>query len=221
MPAFPASLQHFVFHIHRGYGRYVSDPSNNGGAPLSKLLANVCHNFTQFCLPRDMFTDRLSFFAELMQGDRRENSKLQDLAFRTRYLSHRSNQEAVTECLCFIGEAAKHLPALRTLELWDASDEFGCLFRCTQDYSRVVITWRCTDERFILEEKSTRQWAQLASNRRFMVGRIPLTKSMELKRKFKLSTILPALRLRRLNFDPIHEANIVVAEKIKLVDSLV
>lgn len=95
------------------------------------------------------------------------------------------------------------------------------MFRCTLDYSRVVITWRCTDERFPLEEKAIQQWAQLASNRRVMVGRIPLTKSMESKRKFKLSTIIPALRLRRLNFDPVHEANIVVVEKIKLVDSLV
>lgn len=66
MPAFPASLQHFVVHIHRDYGRYVSDPSHKGGAPLSKLLANACHNFTQFRLPHDQFTDRLSFFAELM-----------------------------------------------------------------------------------------------------------------------------------------------------------
>ncbi|KIL93505.1 hypothetical protein FAVG1_03486 [Fusarium avenaceum] len=41
MPAFPASLQHFVFHIHRDYGRYVYDPSHNGGASEPSLQDKV------------------------------------------------------------------------------------------------------------------------------------------------------------------------------------
>ncbi|KAF4947418.1 hypothetical protein FSARC_13966 [Fusarium sarcochroum] len=216
IPAFPASLKHFVFHIHRDYGGYSLDPSHRNELPLSKLLANTCHRLTQFCLPHDRFTDRLWFFFELGRGGRREDSKLQHLVFRTRYLCHRAHQEGVTECLCFIGEAAKNLPNLRTLELWDAGDGFGCLFRCTLDYSGVTITWRCTDERFTLQERAVRQWAQLASNREFNVRRIPLTKTMEANKKFKLSTILPALHLRQLNFDPISEAHVVIAEKMKV-----
>ncbi|CEI65836.1 unnamed protein product [Fusarium venenatum] len=197
LPAFPASLQHFVFHIRTDYGRYNSDRSSRSHfvpGLLLVLLANVCHKFTQFCLPDDRFSSRLSFWDELTRVDGRE-SKLQSLAFRTRYLGHRSNQEAVTEFLCFISVVSKHLHALPTLELWDASDGFGCLFRCTLDDFRVTITWRCTDDRFTLQERVVQHWAHLASNRQLEVREVPLTISIEFNPMVKLSTMLLGLHL--------------------------
>ena len=144
-----------------------------------------------------------------MEGDRRQDSKLENLAFRTRYLGHRSDQDAVTACLCFIGDEVRHLAALRTVELWDAGDGFGCLFRCTKGHSRLTITWRCSEERFTLEEKVIEKWAKLASNHQLKVRRIPLTKSVKLNKRFKLSTILPALHLRQLSSDPTCETETV------------
>lgn len=115
----------------------------------------------------------------------------------------------MTACLCFIGDAVRHLAALRTVELWDAGDGFGCLFRCTKRRSRLTITRRCTDKRFTLEEKVIEQWAELAPNHQLKVQRIPLTKSVKLNKRFKLSTILPALHLRQLSSDPTCEDNTV------------
>ncbi|KAL3607214.1 hypothetical protein FPOAC2_02189 [Fusarium poae] len=213
MPAFPASLQRFVFHIRRDYGRYLPDRSDFVPDALSTLLAHACHNFTQFCLPNDGVSSRLSFWDELMRVDGRE-SKLQSLAFKTRYLGHNSSQLAVTEFLIFISVTVKRLPALRTLELWSASDGFGCLFRCTLDDFRVKITWRCTDDRFTLQEEAVRYWAHMASNRPFEVIKVPLTKSIEFNPMFKLSTMLRGLQLRQLSFDPIYEAHTRLAEKM-------
>ncbi|KAM0408088.1 hypothetical protein ACHAPZ_001569 [Fusarium culmorum] len=141
----------------------------------------------------------------------------------TRYLGHGSKQKTVTGFLSLVTEAVWHLPALRTLELWNASDGFGCLFRCTLDYHRIIVKWRCTDERFTLEDEVIKRWTELAkaSGRSLMVRVISLSKNQELNRAFKFSNILPVLQLRWVNFDPIYEANIVVAQKMKWADVLI
>jgi len=183
---------------------------------MSRPLANACHDFTWFYLPWDQPAYWLGLFVELMKGNRRKDSKLENLASRARFLDHRSSQDIVTDLLCFIGRASQYLPALRTVELWDASDGFGCLFRCTIGSCRVTITWRCTDLRFNLEEKVVQQRAQWAPNHELKVQHIPLTMSMESNKRFKHSTILPALHLRQLSFDPICERKVVVAKTMKV-----
>ncbi|EYB30105.1 hypothetical protein FG05_05362 [Fusarium graminearum] len=160
IPAIPASLQYFVFRLHRDYGGY-SGPCDIVDLPLTMLLAYTCHAFTQFCLPHDSNSWLLGVFAELI-CTRREDSKLQNLAFMTRYLGHGSKQKTVTGFLSLVTEAVWHLPALRTLELWNASDGFGCLFRCTLDHHRIIVKWRCIDERFTLEDEVIEKWTELA-----------------------------------------------------------
>lgn len=179
------------------------------GEQISKLLANNCHDFTQICLPHDKLTTWHYFFIELVTNHRRKDSKLRDLALRTMYLGPASHQETVTWYLCFMGKILGDLPSLRTVELWNASSRFGCLFRCTIDDSRVTITWRCTHKGFNLEETVIDQWAKLAPNHQLDVQRIPLTKSTKSSKRFKPSAIRPALQLRELVFDPVYDADMV------------
>ncbi|RFN50636.1 hypothetical protein FIE12Z_5080 [Fusarium flagelliforme] len=71
--------------------------SLHAGEQISGLLAKTGHDFTQCFLPYDKSINWFWVFAELTGGDRHQDSKLENLAFRTRSPTQSSTNSADEE----------------------------------------------------------------------------------------------------------------------------
>ncbi|KAJ3544743.1 hypothetical protein NM208_g2894 [Fusarium decemcellulare] len=172
----------------------------------SLLMATSCHRFDEFCPPRQFGCDE--FLSQIIRDGRNEASRLQHLILRVNCISSSEEQYWVTDILARAGRAAKKLPRLRILELWNSGIGFGYLFRYTQDDTRATITWRFAGREFLLEPKVLETWARVASGRTLVVERSPFTAEDAGESGFNNMTVVPHLALRRLAFDPISEAQV-------------
>lgn len=99
------------------------------------------------------------------------------------------------------------MPRLRTMELFCSYPEYGFLFRCEIDDFKVDITWRYLRNvpSFVLEEQVVQEWEKVASPRLLNVNSTPFD---DVGGEWERSMILPYLRLRRLAYSPIEEAQL-------------
>lgn len=106
-------------------------------------------------------------------------------------------------------KAAKKLPRLRALEIWDARKGSGHLFRFLRYECRATITWQSTN--FILERRATKAWKEILPTGRVLltVERLPFPEAGESGLDFKATSIIPWMSLRKLAFDPITEARLL------------
>ncbi|KAF4964064.1 hypothetical protein FZEAL_10891 [Fusarium zealandicum] len=207
IPALPASVEGFFLSQQQRWDIKGPWPKQKLINQISWFLGTICHRFVEFCPPIE-FAAKL-FLRQIVLGGTREGSKLKHLSLRADQIQASSPQSAVTYFLSLAARAAKHLPRLRVLELWNCGHGFGYIFRYTQDDSRATITWRPLGTDFALEPKVLKTWAKVASDRVFSVERIPFTEADVGDPNFMHASIIPHLALRRLAFDPITEARIV------------
>ncbi|KAF4451940.1 F-box domain-containing [Fusarium albosuccineum] len=206
MPSLPASVQRFAFEHNMRFDSCESWPNESIIESQARLMAASCHRFTEFRPPRQFGYDE--FLKQLVRGGRNKGSKLQHLILRVHWIMPTEKQSWVTGILVRAGRAAKNLPRLRILEMWNGGFGFGYLFRYTQDDSRATITWRFGGTDFVLEPKVLRTWARVASGRTLIVESIPFTAEDAGGSAFNHMTPVPHLALRRLAFDPISEAQV-------------
>ncbi|KAM5361277.1 hypothetical protein ACJZ2D_013226 [Fusarium nematophilum] len=209
MPALPASVERFSLGHAERWDSYESSGAPDNHEQLSRLMAASCHPFTEFRPPLSINVKQ--FLHQLILGGKRGKSKLQRLCLLTNGLDPYRSHKSVAYLLTLAGRAAKKLPRLRVLELWNSGSGFGCIFRYTQDDSRATITWRAAGVDFGLEPKVIKAWATVASTRILSVERIPLTEADGGGdgKGFQKTSILRHLALRRLMFDPMNEARVM------------
>ncbi|KAH7140605.1 hypothetical protein EDB81DRAFT_691883 [Dactylonectria macrodidyma] len=198
LPALPRSLMTFSF-----------DQWQEVGAPprrarLARLMATWCQHLTAFCPPRSM--DALDFFRQIIAMRTQLHpgpvwSKLELLCLNCRSFEPSSSQATITEVLVFAGKAAKLMPNLREMEIWNTSPEYCYLFRYKLDRLRATIIWRCPEEtNFDLTPGTIETWVAVASERTHR------QLSVEVQPFLMAAPALPIyqiLVLRRSFFDPV------------------
>lgn len=206
MPALPPSVRRFSFDHNKRWDscEYGAAPEKLGG--LTRLMATSCHRFIELSPP--LTFESYEFLWQIAHGEKNKESKLQHLTLRTQYFRPRVTQKLVTDLLVIAAQAARKLPRIRILEMWNSGHGFGFLFRYTQDSFRATITWRFLGRQFVLMPRAVRAWTRVASTRPLAIERIPFTEADGNGTSFNHLSIQNHLALRRLAFDPITEAQI-------------
>ncbi|RSL51787.1 hypothetical protein CEP54_011246 [Fusarium duplospermum] len=209
MPTLPPSVKRFSFDQSWRWDscQYALTPNKFKG--LTRLMATSCHRFIEFSPP--LVFDCFIFLWQLAQGEKNEESKLQHLTLKTRYLRPRVRQDIMTDFLVIAARAAMKMPQIRILEIWNSGHGFGFLFRYTQDSHRATITWRVVESQFVLMPRVIGAWAKVASTRPLAIERIPFTEADGNGTSFNHTSIHRHLALRRLAFDPITEAQMTAS----------
>ena len=174
---------------------------------ITPFLGKACHRFTGFRPPHHMNVKK--FFGHIIRHKKRQLSRLCLLCLRATTLNPwHSSQSQVTDLLILAAKAAKRLHQLRVLEIWDARDRSGHLFRFRQDECRATITLQSTH--FILERRAIKAWEEtLPTHRLLTIERIPFSEAGEDGSGFKATSMIRRLSLRKLAFDPIIEARLM------------
>ncbi|KAI0108463.1 hypothetical protein F4814DRAFT_455214 [Daldinia grandis] len=94
---------------------------------------------------------------------------LKTIALTSKLLNPYQSLEEVNDLLCAAGIAARNMPTLRVMEIWNGSrTAHGCFFRYYDDGSTSTITWRGTWE-LDLEPRVMRCWTEtVRKNTRYL-----------------------------------------------------
>lgn len=209
MPTLPPSVKRFSLEQCWRWDSCKSSSVPKIFKGLTRLMATSCHRFTELSPP--LMFDCFKFLWQVAQGERNTESKLEHLALRSSHLHPRGRQDIITCVLVVAARAARKMPQIRILEIWNSGYGFGFLFRYTQDSHRAKITWRFVEYQFVLMPKVVKAWARVASKRPLTIERIPFTEADGNGTSFNHTPIHRHLALRRLAFDPITEAQMTAS----------
>lgn len=168
---------------------------------LSRALAPLVFQLTEFCPPIPMnipaFLDQLG----QMSGHSGE-AKIELLSIKGETFS----QSCVTKMLILTATAAKALPRLRILEVWNETRGYEYLFRYTQSNGQATITWMNGGGEYPLAPEVLEAWEDVASaysTRPLIVDRRGFSGNQMMDQEWRNRRVYPLLELRRLAFDPI------------------
>ncbi|KAI5468192.1 hypothetical protein BGZ63DRAFT_431803 [Mariannaea sp. PMI_226] len=218
IPALPDSVRRFFFNQwprwSSGYQAIQVQPHIR--LSISQFMSKSCHRFTEFCPPPHVITE--TFLNHLILNGRGKGSKTQLLSLRSGRLHPSTAQGRVTSLLATAAYAARTLPRLRILEIWNTGPGYAYIFCYTQDDSRrAIITWRSTGGDLWIAHKVVKAWANVVTTGQVMVKRIPFLEVDGEGLGFNGKSIYRHLALRRLVFDPITmvrlEAEVVLQQE--------
>jgi hypothetical protein len=120
-------------------------------------MATVCHLFTEFSTPVVLIAQ--SFFGRLIQIGCQEKSKLKRLSFRIGEFGTASTQAQLDNLLLVAAEAAKMLPRIRTIEIWNTLPKCAYIFCYSLEPYRCKITWTSAGDEFRLSRRVVEAWS--------------------------------------------------------------
>ncbi|KAM5368710.1 hypothetical protein ACJZ2D_009376 [Fusarium nematophilum] len=209
MPALPASVERFYFNqwprspsCHR-----LLQNQEHIFISLSRLMATWCHRFAEFCPPHHLHEDE--FLNQLIRdGASEEESKVELLSLRSVRLRPSATQGSITALLVLAASAARTLPRLRSMEMWNARPGYAFLFRYTKGDRKATITWRSDGQAFCIEPEVVKAWASIAPAGQLAVQSIPFAEAGGEEPAAKFKTIYRHLGLPTLAFDPVTMAQL-------------
>jgi hypothetical protein len=142
--------------------RYLegSSPERIQSVHLGQRFARICRNIQY--LSASFMIEAENFFSITSS----EWCNLTNIALTSRYLSHAASPTAITKLLEAAASAARRMPKLKTMEVWNGSKGVAALFKYDSLSSRrsSVLTWRAT-WRLTLEDEVLEAWSEVAGDR--------------------------------------------------------
>ena len=185
--------------------------------PLSQALAN-CSHLTEFSpgpyVIAEVFLRKLD---PRHNKDAPDWSRLERLCLHNRLFDPAMKSKYLSRVLVAAAKAAKHMPRLRVMEIWNAKLDFGYLFRYTFDGSQATITWRSVGPNILGHElhpnsNSMRRWREVVSklsHRDISVEMDPFRESFKEISESHGTFLHKHLMLRKLAFDPVSEEQLI------------